>query len=223
VDSSVVEVVHESVWRELLASEGISLGVPEAPVLPLGTANIKPDIIADMNITQDKTLHSRQSCGATRALVTDTVQTFIDWDVQMSPVVIGVGTNGLTVFVSAGYSVSNSITVSAGVEWGIVKDLLSISTKVDYSRTWTTNTAYQMSGNVPNGYSGVWITKPVKTRRYGRVLTGCIGSQKATGTFQADEFKQGSYNGLSWVQGAITMCVKKEFPLSRCHGRGNFI
>jgi hypothetical protein len=80
-----------------------------------------------------------------------------------------------------------------------------------------------IEGTVPNGYSGVMITKSIKTRRFGRVLTGCLGVQIEKGTFQADSYQEGSYAGVKWVSGAITMCTKKEFSLSRCNGLGNFI
>ncbi|KAF7169309.1 hypothetical protein CNMCM6106_004221 [Aspergillus hiratsukae] len=213
-----MEVVHESVWREIIASQGISLEAPEVPEI---IANFPADITANITAGHNETsLHSRD-CGATTAMVTDTTQTFIDWDVQMSPVVIGTG-NGLTVFVSAGYSASNSISVSAGVDWTVAKDILGLSTGIDYTRTWATQTAYQMSGVVPNGWSGTWITKPTKTRRYGRVLRGCLGSQTQVGTFMADSYESGSYNGVSWIQGAITMCMKQEYPLTRCTGQGTF-
>jgi hypothetical protein len=121
----------------------------------------------------------------------------------MSPVVIGTGT-GIDVYVSQGYSVSNSINVGGSADWGVVKDKLKLSLGVDYTRTWTTQTVINIKGNVPNGYSGVMITRPLKTRRYGRTMRGCVGSMKQTGTFMADSYKEGSYNGVKWVSGAIS-------------------
>ncbi|PLB53448.1 hypothetical protein P170DRAFT_424183 [Aspergillus steynii IBT 23096] len=208
-----MEVVHESVYHTFLASQGLT-DAPE-PFVPLNTET------EPTNAT-DSDLHARQSCDLTTAVVTDHTQTFIDWDVQMSPVVIGTGA-GIDVYVSSGYSVSNSITTSAGLDWTLIKDKLGVSAGVDYSRTWTTQTVVNIKGTVANGYSGVMITKPIKTRKTGRALKGCIGSQTETGTFQADSYEEGSYAGVKWVSGAITMCSKKEFPLSRCTGSGNFV
>jgi hypothetical protein len=123
----------------------------------------------------------------------------------------------------SGYTVANSVSVSAGLDLTFVKDKVGSSVGIDYTRTWTTQTAVTVKGTVKDGYSGVMITKPIKTRNSGRVLKGCLGSQTQEGTFAADSFDDGSYAGVKWVSGAITMCTKKEFPLSRCSGSGNFI
>ncbi|OJJ42221.1 hypothetical protein ASPZODRAFT_125875 [Penicilliopsis zonata CBS 506.65] len=211
-----MEVVHESIFHGLLADQEISLEAPEVDesFLSFNSSDLSSDLEARDEV----------SCGRTLALVTTSTQTFIDWDVQMSPVVIGTGTNGLNVYVSSGYSVSNSVSVSAGLDLGeITSKLSAISTGIDYTRTWSTQTVIQVNGNVPNGFSGVMITKPIKNRKYGKTMTGCIGSQTQSGTFMADSFEQGSYAGVSWVSGAITMCVKKQFPLTRCTGSGKFI
>ncbi|KAM0076086.1 hypothetical protein ACKRZS_011835, partial [Fusarium odoratissimum] len=152
-------------------------------------------------------IEARQNCDFTTSIVTDRTETFVDWAVQKSHVVIGTG-NGIDVFVSSGYSVSNGVSVSAGLEWTVIKDKLGLSAGIDYTRTWTTQTVINVKGTVPGGSFGVMITKPIKTHWY----------------FHAgDSFDEGSYAGVKWVSGAITMCIKKEFPLSRCHGQGNFI
>ncbi|KAH7117510.1 hypothetical protein EDB81DRAFT_245477 [Dactylonectria macrodidyma] len=217
-DGGRMEVVHESVFQSLFEEEGVSFDAPE----------INHDYL---NITaSDDKLKERDfelderglKCAWTNPIIIDTVQTFIDWDVQMSPVVIGTGT-GIDVYVSQGYSVANSVSVSGGAEFGPIKKALSLSVGVDYTESWTTQTVINIKGNVPNGYSGVMITRPIKTRRYGRSFTGCIGSLKQNGNFMADSYKQGSYAGVKWVSGAITMCTKKQFPLTRCNGAGTFI
>ncbi|KAK7402654.1 hypothetical protein QQX98_011601 [Neonectria punicea] len=208
-----MEVVHKNVYHDLIESEGCSFDVPEVDKEFLGRTP-PPN-----NATADK----RDECELTNAVVSDRSSTFVDWDLQMSPVVIGTGTNGIDVYVSSGYSVSNGITVSGGADWTVVKDKLGLSLGIDYTRTWTTQTVINIKGTVPNGASGVMITKPIKTRRYGRALRGCLGAQKETGTWMADSYDEGSYSGVKWVSGAITMCTKNEFPLSRCTGSGNFV
>jgi hypothetical protein len=213
IGAAKVEIVHESVYHALLASQEISLDVPEVDDTPQSIST---------SGRNESRLNTRADCGYTTAVVTDRSQTFIDWDVQMSPVVIGTG-NGMDVYVSSGYSVSNGISVSAGLDWTAIKDKLGLSVGIDYSRTWTTQTVINIKGTVPNGHSGVMITKPIKTRRFGRVLTGCLDSETQKGTFQADSYQEGAYAGVKWVSGAITMCTKKQFPLSRCNGLGNFV
>ena len=208
-----MEVVHESVYHDMLAAEGLSDSAPEIDESAIESQTVGRN-------TSD--IHQRDSCDLTTAVIVDKTQTFVDWDVQMSPVVIGTG-NGIDVSVMSGYTVSNSISASVGGDFTWIKDKLGVSAGIDYTRTWTTQTAVTVKATVPNGYSGVMITKPIKTRKSGRTMKGCIGSQTQTGTFSADSFEDGSYAGVKWVSGAITMCSKKEFPLSRCSGSGNFI
>ena len=147
-----MEIVHESVYHALLASQEISLDVPEID----GTHRTPSD-----NGRNKTHLNVRVDCGYTTAVVTDRSQTFIDWDMQMYPVVIGTG-NGIDVYVSSGYRVGNSISVSAGLDWTAIKYKLGVSLGIDYSRTWTTQPVINIKGTVPGGYSGVMITKPVK-------------------------------------------------------------
>ncbi|KAJ4174474.1 hypothetical protein NW754_004892 [Fusarium falciforme] len=212
-----MEVVHESVYHSLIASDGISEDIPEVPeAFPAPSHPFKAP-----KSSNDSSLSKRQ-CDLTTAVVTDRSETFVDWDVQMSPVIIGTG-DGITVSVTSGYSVSNSVSVSGGADWTVVKDKLGLSFGVDYSRTWTSSASINIAAKVADGYSGVMITKPIKTRKYGRVLKGCIGSQTESGTFSADSFEEKEYAGIKWVSGAITLCSKKEFPLSRCTGSGNFV
>ncbi|KAH6972478.1 hypothetical protein BKA56DRAFT_621045 [Ilyonectria sp. MPI-CAGE-AT-0026] len=100
-------------------------------------------------------------------------------------------------------TVSSAITVSGGADWTVVKNNLVLSFGIDYSRTWTTQTI-NVKGTVANGWSGVMITKPIKTRKYGRQMKGCIGSRTETGTWMPDFYEEGSYGGVQWVSGAIS-------------------
>ncbi|KAF7554216.1 hypothetical protein G7Z17_g3086 [Cylindrodendrum hubeiense] len=204
-----MEIVHETVYEQLVAEHGFDFETPEVDE-------------AFLNSTDDKSLDTRASCAYTNAVITDRTQNFVDWDVQMSPVVIA-SVGAMDVYVSSGYSVSNSVTVSGEGDLKFIKDRLGASFGVSYTRTWTTQTVINIKGTVPKGYSGVMITRPFKTRRYGRNMRGCIGSMKQVGTFMADSYKEGSYAGVKWVSGAISMCAKRQFPLSRCNGGGNFI
>ncbi|KAJ4319876.1 hypothetical protein N0V84_006158 [Fusarium piperis] len=51
------------------------------------------------------------------------------------------------------------------------------------SRTWTSSASIDIAAKVADGYSGVMIAKPIKTRKCGRVLKGCIGLQTEASTF----------------------------------------
>lgn len=167
---------------------------------------------------------SKRDCNSNFQYVIDRTQRFVDWDVQMSPVIIGAGNGGIDVTISKSYAIANSVTVSAGIDLTLIKDRLKAGLNIDYSRTWTTTQGYLVRGNVAAGQTGVVITRPWTNRRYGRTFQGCVGSLRQTGTFMANSHEDGSYEGVTWVAGAITMCTKKQssIPLSRCNGGGNF-
>jgi hypothetical protein len=167
----------------------------------------------------------QSSCQSTTSFVTDKTQTFVDWDVQMSPVVLGAG-SGVTVTVSSGWSISNAVSVSAGLDVKFIKDRLGGSLGVDYTRTWTTVTSLLYATSVKAGDAGVWITRPWTHRRYGRTFQGCPGSLVQTGTWMADSHDDGSYDNAKWVSGFITACIKSaptQGRLTRCNGEGTFV
>ncbi|CEI67625.1 hypothetical protein FVEN_g5710 [Fusarium venenatum] len=213
--SGRMEVVHVSVYEKLLESEGVD---PETPEIDQAWLDAGAKAVAPRD------LEERQSCSSTTSYVTDRTQRFVDWDVQMSPVVIGAGRNGIDVTVASSYSISNSVSVSAGLDLTAVKNRLGASFGVDYSRTWTTQATVTVRGTVSQGETGVVITRPWTNRRYGRSFRGCVGSMQQTGTWMADSHEEGSYEGVRWVSGAITMCIKRQssIPLTRCNGGGQF-
>lgn len=178
-----------------------------------------------LNFTSEASLQARDDDDCTdMVVVTDRSERFVDWDVQMSPVIIGAGT-GIDLFVANSYSVSNTVTVSAGIDYKIVKDILGVSFRIDYSYTWTTQTTIQTKTTVQQGQAGVMITMPFKNRKYGRSFCGRPGSLVQAGTWIADSYENQTYNGVSWVAGAITGCIKNQttLPLTRCNGEGEFI
>ncbi|PSN65046.1 hypothetical protein BS50DRAFT_601560 [Corynespora cassiicola Philippines] len=158
-----------------------------------------------------------------RVIVEDRTENFVDWDVQMSPVICATGE--MMLHVTQGYQVSNAITVSAGVDYAWIKDVLNVQFRIDYTRTWTTTTSINTVGTITDGNCGVMIWKPLTVRRFGRVMEGCPGNMKEVGTWMADDRGKGSYEGVDWISGARGMCIKpgRNPPLSRCQGQGDFI
>ncbi|OHE99321.1 hypothetical protein CORC01_05362 [Colletotrichum orchidophilum] len=215
------EVIQVEQWHKLLESEGI---LPEAPEYDHDWIAAGANMSA---LPYDPEIHGhgpqKRDCAHTFSFVTDKTQRFVDWDVQMSPVVIG-PMGGMDVTISKSYSVADSVSVSAGLSPTAIKSYLSASIGISYTRTWTTTQGYLIRGNVAQGYTGTVVSTPWTTRRYGRAFQGCPGSLAQTGTWTADSHEEGSYEGVSWVSGAITMCIKHQsgIPLSRCHGSGNF-
>ncbi|GJC80686.1 hypothetical protein ColLi_03524 [Colletotrichum liriopes] len=218
VNGEKLDIVNETAFYEFVKAEGIALEKPEIDYAWLNfTApdiiNAKPGVVP-------------RDCDHTTSVVTDTTQKFLDWDVQMGPVVRGAG-EGVNSFIASGWSVANSVTGSVGVDISFIKSYLGPSLGVDYSKTWTTTTTDQYSTLVKDGKAGVWVTQPWTTRRYGRTFRGCVGSMTQTGTWMADAHDDGSYANSKWVSGFITACIKTAPPLgqhmTRCHGSGNFV
>lgn len=213
--SSLDEGLNASAWEAQLVDAGFLL---EPPEIDYDWLNFTPSA----DVLEHLALAKRQNC-YNRALVTDTTQNFVDWDVQMSPVVCAVGP--MSISVADGYTASNSLSVSAGLDFTWIKDSLKSTFGVNFQRTWTTSATITVGGTVPDGNCGVMIWKPLTTRRYGSVYQGCIGALKKTGTFMADDRGTGSYNGVQWISGARSLCYKRGSnpPLSRCQGGGNFV
>ncbi|KAJ4138780.1 hypothetical protein NW768_002653 [Fusarium equiseti] len=212
--SGRMEVVHVSVYEELLEFQGVS---PETPEIDHAFLEAGAKAFEEAKALAACDVEKRGCEGTTSCR-------FVDWDVQMSPVIIGAGRNGIDVSVARSYSTSNGVTVSAGLDLTAVKDRLGANFGINYSRTWTTQATITVRGTVFPGETGVVVTKPWTNRRYGRVFQGCVGSMRQIGSWMADSHDEGAYEGVSWVDGAISMCIKNQsgIPLSRCNGGGNF-
>ncbi|RYP09082.1 hypothetical protein DL764_001503 [Monosporascus ibericus] len=214
-----MEVMHVDTYNALMASQDRLTDVPEVDESFLEFAHNDPP---NVNITESD-LQARQfSCTATRAMATDKTYDFVGWDIQMSRVAQA-GITPIDITIRNGYTTSNTVQVSGNTDVNWIKDTLKTTFGVNYSRQWTTSIDISIKATVSPHYTGVMITKPLKTRRLGRVLQGCPGSFKQVGTFQADSHKVGSYGKIDWVAGAIAICQKKQYPLTFCNGNGQFI
>ncbi|KAJ3954346.1 hypothetical protein N0V92_009162 [Colletotrichum tropicale] len=216
-----MEVVHRDTYDEMIKRMNV---LPSAPSFDHSSLRNLP-VNESLLVPLEGKLEGRDqfSCDATTSVVTDSTVTFIDWDVQMSPVVTA-DLTGMDIFVMKGYTVTNTVAVGADIDIKWIKDKLGTNFGVNFARSWSTQTTVNIKGTVSPGYSGCMITKPFKTRRSGRVFTGCPGSLVEKGTWMADAYKEGGYEGVSWVSGTITICQKNgSIPLSRCEGDGDFI
>ena len=175
---------------------------------------------------EDVPLEKRQaSCQYTKSVILDKEETFVDWDVQMSPVVCATF-GDMDITITSGYSVANMIGGSAGLDIALVKDKIGSRFGVDYSRTYTSSTLIAHKSTIYKGNCGVVITKPITTRRSGRIMQGCPGSFKQVATWYADSHKEESYGGVKWVEGFIDNCQRRQPSgqrLARCTGGGYFV
>ncbi|KAJ0164819.1 hypothetical protein CTA2_13118 [Colletotrichum tanaceti] len=215
------EIIQLDKWHELVKAKGYLHEPPAWNQSWIDDANhLAP-------VPYDESIHgsgpAKRDCAHTFSIVKDKEERFVNWDVQMSPVVIGHG-KGIDVTVSKSFSVADAVTVSAGLDLTAVKDRIGGTLGIDVSRTWTTQQGYMIRGTVEDGETGTVISTPWTNRYYGRAFQGCVGSMKQTGTWIADSYEEGSYEGVDWVAGAITVCAKKQksIPLSRCNGSGDF-
>ncbi|KZL84563.1 hypothetical protein CI238_05238 [Colletotrichum incanum] len=216
------QIITSDTWHLLLKSMDI---LPEPPAVDeewLRAGDHLTEI--PVNTTKGGINLDKRDCDSNFQIVVDRTERFVDWDVQMSPVVIGAGSKGIDITISRYFSVSNGVQVSAGIDLGLITNRLKSSLGINYSKTWTTQQGYLIRGTVDNGYTGVVISRPWTNRRYGRTFQGCVGNLRQTGTFMADSHEEGSYEGVSWVGGAITACIKRQsyIPLTRCNGGGQF-
>ncbi|KAK4622078.1 hypothetical protein CLAFUW4_07069 [Fulvia fulva] len=210
-------LINYTTWVEKLTFEGFSLTPPE----------LDPDFLNFTGVESPKGNAQKRddaSCENTKQMTLDKTERFVDWDIQMSNVVCATG--AMDIFVMSGWSVANSVTISGGLDLGTwLKGKLGPSVGVDFGRAWISSQSAQNKGTVRDGNCGVMITKPLTTRRSGRILQGCLGATTQIATWYADDHGTGSYNGVSWIAGAVGMCTKPgtEPPLTRCKGQGEFV
>lgn len=210
--------MNMSTWKAMVEAEGIMLKAP--PLDPAYYNFTAPEEVEED--LSELSLEKRQ-CSRTTAIITDRTERFVDWDVQMSPVVCGNG-GPMDVTVTSGFTVANTIEIQGGGEATFIADRLSASFGVSFSRTWTTQYSVATRTTVNDGECGVIVTNPLTTRRYGRTMRGCPGSYTQIGTWIANDRGRGSYSGVEWVSGSITTCRKRQAsaPLTRCRGQGEF-
>ena len=171
------------------------------------------------NSTETAPASKNKRCTSKSVVYQDPAQYFQNWDVPMSSVV-SAKNSPATVAVTAGYEISNSLSVSAGADFSIVKDILSVSYSVDYSQSWTSTYSAQYTFEIPVGKYGAVVSNPTTTRRSGKVYKGCLGEQHLSSTFSGDSYSSRAFGGMSWVDGVISLCTGDNFPLMRCIGEG---
>ncbi|KAJ0165687.1 hypothetical protein CTA2_10359 [Colletotrichum tanaceti] len=143
---------------------------------------------------------------------------FLNWDVAISPVLSSIG-GSATVSVANGYSISNSVSVTAGLTSSIAEGALGASLSVSYSETWTTTETQTLGFTVPEGQYGLVVSQPNVRRVTGNILTGCTDSPKKT-EFTSDSYSSQAYGSLAWVKGVIRLCNSTTYPVPYCIGNG---
>ncbi|KAF2090367.1 hypothetical protein K490DRAFT_36431 [Saccharata proteae CBS 121410] len=144
---------------------------------------------------------------------------FSNWDVAMSSVVTAEHAVA-SVSVTQGFSLSNSLSVSAGVEVSTVEKLVSASLSVSYSVQWTTSDSIAYTFVVAAGKSGLVVSNPETTRYTGTYIYGCTDSP-STADWTSDTYTSATMDGLEWVEGKIQLCTSDSYPVAYCVGTGD--
>ncbi|RKF64497.1 putative celp0028 effector like protein [Erysiphe neolycopersici] len=147
------------------------------------------------------------------------VETFLNWDVPMSPVVLAPPNDTVAVNIDNGFSISEKLTVSGGDKIPIVKDFLLGALSIKYQRSWSTESSVKYFFMLPPGKVGAIVSNPLTIRHSGWMDTGCIGNSKRT-QFSGDSYREMVFNQMPWVEGVIGLCIGDTFPLKRCLGNG---
>lgn len=93
---------------------------------------------------------------------------FLNWDVLMSSVVHATSGDAV-VSVTAGYSISNIISVGVSSTAGIIGEYLSATLSVDYTQSWESSYTAGYTFTVPNGKYGAVVSNAKTTRQtYGK-------------------------------------------------------
>lgn len=208
VVSSEYGTLSKKEWTAKLAAQGWLLKRPE---MDHDFLNFTPPA---------EPLPKRDDCEAVAYQQLGKPARFVDWDVQMSPILCGGGLMDLSV--AEGYTISNTLGFSGSFMPSGLKGQLGALLGVDFSRTWTTTNVRTVTGHVINGQCGCMIYMPLVTRYYGRVLRGCVGVMTEVGRYMVTQHASASYEGFEWVSGAISVCNRTQSypPLQRCHGGG---
>ncbi|RKF71481.1 putative celp0028 effector like protein [Golovinomyces cichoracearum] len=161
----------------------------------------------------------RKPCTEYNVFTMKRAEEFVDWDVIMSGVVLAPPNRTASISISESYRISNKINVPAGIRGKIIEKFLTKALKIGFDNVWTTTKNTGFTFTIPPGKYGAVVSNPLTTRHSGYLDSGCIGSSERT-EFSSDSYSSKNFEGLSWVEGVIGLCVGKTFPLPRCIGEG---
>ncbi|POS82188.1 hypothetical protein EPUL_006689, partial [Erysiphe pulchra] len=122
------------------------------------------------------------------------VETFLNWDVAMSPVVLAPPNNTASVSIDKGYFLGDKLSVSMGTGLGIVKKFLTTTLSIKYDKSWMTDSSIKYSFKIPPGKFGAIVSNPLTTRHSGLVDVGCIGNSERI------KFSGDSYQSINVMQ-----------------------
>ncbi|CAN8097005.1 unnamed protein product [Discula destructiva] len=202
-DDGSSKVIKEADYH-LLKSRGVLTPAPAA----VHAGSIK---------TRSSSNDNEKRCDESSEVQVVTDEKFLNWDVPMSSVVSAAG-GGVMVAVTSGYSISNALQTTVGME-ATIEEVLGLSMQVSYTETWTTTETTAITYTVPANNYGLIVSQPMVRRIEGYYLSGCVDSP-AKEAFTSDTYSSQSYGNLEWVTGVIRLCNSTSYPVPYCIGTG---
>ncbi|KAI0897404.1 hypothetical protein F4806DRAFT_399530 [Annulohypoxylon nitens] len=206
----------------ILAEDGSYSVVKEAEYANImARSNLQPASAPELAARAPSSASKNQRrCGNSDEVQVTSDTKFLNWDVAMSPVVSAQG-GGASVTLSSGYSLANTMSVTA-TEGVTIESILSVSLAVSYSETWTSTETQAFAYTVPDGQFGVVVSQPLVRRVEGNFLSGCVDAPDKKVPFTSDTYTSQTYSGnLNWVQGVIRLCNSTTYPIPYCIGEGS--
>ncbi|CAG8954178.1 hypothetical protein HYFRA_00005798 [Hymenoscyphus fraxineus] len=169
--------------------------------------------------TFDSSLVKRDCKRKQDIIVSTNIQRFLGDDVPMSTAIKADSTD-VTIAVTDGYEIGNSITTSTTGSLNFFSEMLGISFGVEKGRTWTSSYSTAYTFTVPKGKYGVVVSNLWTNRHEGYKMTGCVGEVGEKISYSSDSYESGEYSKLSWPKGTISICISEEYPVKKCRGDG---
>ncbi|KAI6248268.1 hypothetical protein HI914_03309 [Erysiphe necator] len=161
----------------------------------------------------------QKRCEKRTVFTMNPVETFLNWDVAMSSVVLAPPNNTASVNIDKGHLIGEKLSVSAGPALKSVKKFMGVSLSINYDRSWMTDSSVKYSFVIPPGKFGAVVSNPFTIRHSGWVDIGCIGNSERF-KFSGDSYRDMVFMNMPWVEGVIGLCIGDTFPLKRCLGSG---
>ncbi|TQS36607.1 hypothetical protein Golomagni_02935 [Golovinomyces magnicellulatus] len=155
-----------------------------------------------------------KSCNEQSVFSVRPSEKYINWDVPMSSVVRAPANSSVSISVSSGYWIGNSLRVSSSKNFDDVKFL-----GVAYDKSWSTTFSAGYSYTIPKGKYGAIVSNPLTTKHSGYVDRGCIGSTTRT-EYSFESYNSKEFAQMKWVDGIISLCLGDTYPLPKCMGNG---
>ncbi|GKT90385.1 hypothetical protein CT0861_04423 [Colletotrichum tofieldiae] len=201
----------------LLNHDGTSRIMKAADYEALETAAAAPIPITSHNTTSTPGL-VRRGCERSNEVQVTSDESFLNWDIAISPIASSLGDTAATLGVSNGFELGNSLAIGHEITIG-GDSVIGVSLGLDLHMEWSTSQENTLEYEVPTNMYGVIVSQPYVRRVQGNLLSGCTDSP-AKSPFMADTYESQSYGSLSWVKGVIRLCSSETYPIPFCIGQG---